>query len=114
MAACWGVACDIPNRENGGIGVDAFNSDVKHGIKECGKTDHQYIRVDENGNAVEMIETNTQGMGNLPCTIYTDASYAQERAIGTVKANDYIYWTSSHDSRTWYHHGTVQGTSNHS
>ena len=114
VAACWTVACDIPNRENSGIGTDAFDGDVKHGIKECGQTSHQYIKLDENGNAVEMIETNTQGMGNLQCTIYTDDSYTATRDISTVNADDYIYWTSSHDSRTWHHHGTVQGTSNHS
>lgn len=117
VAACWTVVCDIPNRENRenrGIGADAFNADVKHGIKECGKESHQFIKLDSNGNPVEMIETNTQGMGNLPCTIYTDDSYQNVRSINTVQADDYIYWTSSYQGTVWHHHGEVQGSSNHS
>jgi hypothetical protein len=115
VAACWTVACDIPNRENKGIGSDAFDSDVKHGVKECGQVSHQYLVLDANGKPVEMKETNTQGMGILDCQVYTGPDY-QTRVtdLSGINPGDYIYWTSSHDSRVWHHHGSVQGSANHS
>ena len=115
VAACWAVACDIPNRENKGIGTDAFNESVKHGVKECGQISHQYLKLDEKGNPIAMKETNTQGMGVLECKVYTGADYqTQVTDLSTISPGDYIYWTSAHDSRVWHHHGSVQGSTNHS
>ena len=40
-----------------------------------------------------MIETGTNGLGNLTCTIYWDSNYIQRRDIKTVNIGDTIYWT---------------------
>lgn len=58
-----------------------------------------------------MIETGTDGLGNLACTIYWDPSYRQKRDVSTVKVGEVIYWTTqAADGRTWNHRGTVFAT----
>lgn len=47
-----------------------------------------------------MIETGTDGLGDLPCTI-------TNMSIGNVDIGDYIKWTTSAGNRTWHHQGTV-------
>ena len=65
----------------------------------------------DDGTADAMIETGTDGLGNLNCTIFSDPSYSQKRDVSTVKVGDVIYWTTqAADGRTWNHMGTVFAT----
>ena len=113
VAACWGVGCDVDwsndyERNHGG---DFWNG-VTHAWDHCGNSSNQVI-FDDNGDSVgdRMIETGTDGLGNLVCTIYTDGTFTQERSVSTVTVGEEIYWTTvAEDGRTWNHKGTVFAT----
>lgn len=58
-----------------------------------------------------MIETGTDGLGNLACRIYWDENYKNQRSVSSVNIGDVIYWTTrAADGRTWNHKGTVFAT----
>ena len=117
VAACWGVACDVMGGEQSGDDPMRPSEGLGHNRIYCGQTSHQLITTDENGIAIAMTEIDTRkSLGtDLPCTLYTDGSYTTTRDIRTVKEGDYIYWTTSKDTRTWSHHGkVVAGSTNHS
>ena len=113
VAACWGVQCDVNwsndyEKQHGGD----YWKGVTHDAAHCGNSANQVIKDNNNDKiADEMIETGTDGLGDLACTVYTDDSYNTVREISTVKINDVIYWTTTAtDGRTWNHRGTVFGT----
>lgn len=85
---------------------------VTHTWDHCGNSSNQVIYdYDEDGTADAMIETGTDGLGNLNCTIYLDEKYSDERKVSTVQVGDIIYWTTkASDGRTWNHKGTVFAT----
>ena len=113
VAACWGVQCDVDwanNYEKKHDG-DYWNG-VTHDSAHCGNSSNQVIRTDDNGNPIRMVETGTDGLGTLGCTIYWDKNYTQPRDVGSVEVGDIIYWTTTaaKDGRTWNHKGTVFAT----
>ena len=117
VAACWGVACEVMGDKQSGDDKIRPGEKLGHNKDYCGQLDHQYIRTDDAGVAIEMIEINTKkSLGvDLPCTIYNDGTYTSVRDIKTVQVGDYIYWQTSKDTRTWSHEGTVvAGSTNHS
>ena len=72
---------------------------------------NQVIKVDENNNPIKMIETGTDGLGDLTCTIFTNEGYDTVRDVSTVQIGNTIYWTTTaSDGRTWNHMGTVFAT----
>lgn len=107
VAACWGVARSIdPANE-----VDKDHPTVNHTAGHCGLETNQHIYTDSNGVAISMIEEGTDGLGKLPCNLYTDPSYQHQRSYASVKPKEYIYWTTtSSDGRTWHHQGYVKPT----
>lgn len=105
VAACWGVSCDF-------VGKDAVGG--IHRSQFCGQPGHYAIALDDNGVPTSMIENQTDNMGDLPCTLYTDGSYTTTRDVATVQRDEYIYWTTEYGTGKWLHKGTVSGTSNHS
>lgn len=119
VAACWAVVCTVPNDESfrsNGNANDPGRLDAggqNHRVRFCGNPNHYQIELDDNGVPVRMIETQTDKLGDLPCTI-TESDFATVRDITTVKASDYLYWTTSSGSTTWRHEGAVTGTTNHS
>lgn len=112
VAACWGVKCDVnwSNRYEEWQGD--YGNGVTHALDHCGNSSNQVIFDDnDDGTADRMIETGTDGLGDLSCTIYTDENYSQIRDVRTVKIDDIIYWTTTaSDGRTWNHRGTVFAT----
>ena len=109
VAACWGVYCfvDKANRYEEYIN----NSAQEHRSEFCGTTGHQWLTDrDGDGTPDRMLEINTDGLGTLPCTIYTNDSYSTQRDIGTIRIDEYIYWTTSAGGRTWHHQGWVTAT----
>lgn len=111
ISVCWGVKCDTSwaNWYEHRQGDDSRG--VTHDDAHCGNSSNQVIKVDENNNPIEMIETGTDGLGDLTCTIFTDQWYNDVRNVSTVKIDDIIYWTTSaSDGRTWNHKGTVFAT----
>ncbi|MBR1743425.1 MAG: hypothetical protein IJ733_16455 [Lachnospiraceae bacterium] len=119
VAACWGVVCDVPADATDPLkGIPdeiSEGSGITHRKKFCGDSNHYQIRLDDKtGVPYEMYEVQTDGLGDLQCTIYTDSSFQTKKDIATVKANEYIYWTTKSGSKVWHHHGPVTGTSNHS
>ena len=113
IAVCWGVCCDVDS-------ANQYEKDNKpyywskktwwelgcsHDIEHCGAIGNQVIRdANNDGKAERMIETGTDGLGNLTCTI-------TNMSIRDVKVGDYIYWTTSaSDGRVWHHEGTVVST----
>ena len=113
VAVCWGVACttDQANQTEQNFYHDPVQSGVTHDAAYCGQTSHQWLVDSDNNNIAEsMVEINTNGLGNLTCTIYTNSYYTEERDISTVKSGQYIYWTTSSGNRTWHHQGYVSDT----
>ena len=113
IAACWGVGCDTSwsnkyEKEHGGD----YWYGVTHALDHCGNSSNQVIFDDNNdGTADRMIETGTDGLGDLSCTIYRDENYSMVRNVDTVNIGDTIYWTTkASDGRTWNHKGTVFAT----
>lgn len=112
VAACWGVACDTTWSNNYELthGGDYWNG-VTHDDAHCGNSSNQVIRTDDDGNPIRMVETGTDGLGTLNCTIYWDENYTSQRDVSTVAVGNTIYWTTSaDDGRTWNHMGTVFAT----
>lgn len=112
ISVCWGVACDVSwaNDYEMRHGGDYWHG-VTHDNAHCGNSSNQVIRVDENNDPIRMVETGTDGLGTLDCTIYWNDAYNQIRDIDTVNIGDMIYWTtSSEDGRTWNHRGWVTAT----
>ena len=113
VAACWGVGCDVnwSNEYEKKHDRDFWNG-VTHDAAHCGNSSNQVIFDDNNnGTADRMIETGTDGLGDLNCIIYTDGNYNTIRDVSTVKIGETIYWTTTAtDGRTWNHKGTVFAT----
>lgn len=112
VAACWGVACDVAWSNRYEWGQGDYNNGVTHDGAHCGNSSNQVIFDDNEDNIADrMIETGTDGLGDLSCTIYTDRSYSSIRDVSSVKIGDIIYWTTrAQDGRTWNHRGKVFAT----
>ncbi len=113
VAACWGVACDVNWSNNYEMkhGGDYWKG-VTHDNAHCGNSSNQVIfDYNDDGTADRMIETGTDGLGDLVCTIYWDENYSEPRNVSTVQVGNTIYWTTrASDGRTWNHKGTVFAT----
>ena len=78
---------------------------------ELGSTRIKAVLIDENNNPIKMIETGTDGLGDLTCTIFKNEWYNTKRDVSTVEVGDIIFWTTTaSDGRTWNHKGTVFAT----
>ena len=116
VAACWGVGCSVNDANSIEQSMGNYNSNsLYHDADHCGLSGNQVIYDDNNdGVADRMVEVGTDGLGILPCTIYTNNSYTTQKSIDSVKAGDTIYWTTSAGSgwnkKTWHHVGTVFDT----
>ena len=106
-----GVQCDV-NWANDYEGWQGdYNQGVTHAWDHCGNSSNQVIRTDDDGNPIRMVETGTDGLGTLNCTIYWNEDYTSQRDVNTVAVGDIIYWTTSAaDGRTWNHKGEVFAT----
>lgn len=129
VAVCWLVACayDAANTyemnhysttENGwgGRGEKSYKTwyqlGCTHDQAHCGTSTNQVIYDDDNnGVADRMIEVGTDGLGDLECSIYSDADYTTPLAVSAVTKGMYIYWTTASDSdgndKVWHHQGQV-------
>lgn len=111
VAVCWGVQCDVDWANRYEWLQGDYNEGVTHAWDHCGTSSNQVIRIDKDGNPTEMVETGTDGLGDLSCIIYWNDNYTKRRDVKTVGIGDTIYWTTSAaDGRTWNHKGTVFGT----
>lgn len=117
VAVCWGVACDVNWANNYERRYGYWEGgNVSHARDHCGNSSNQVIYDrDNNGVGEAMVETGTDGLGTLECTIYTDCnSYTGEftglTSASQVHIGQEIYWTTSSGSRTWHHKGTVTAT----
>ena len=111
VAACWGVKCDVDWANWYEIRQGDYRNEVTHAQDHCGNSSNQVI-FDDNGDNIgdRMIETGTDGLGELVCTIYTDDTYTIERSVNSVRVGEEIYWTTSAGGKTWNHRGTVFAT----
>lgn len=111
IAACWGVGCDTEWSNAYEQRQGDYSNGVTHEPAHCGNSLNQRIYdYDENGIADVMIETGTDGLGDLHCTIYADAGFSIIKDIADVKIGQDIYWTTTaSDGRTWNHKGHVYG-----
>lgn len=117
VAACWGVACSTKeaNKVEQSWMLNQWESNYAngqtHSADHCGTMTNQWVIDDNNDGTVDrMVETGTDGLGNLNCTLYADANYNTPASFSGVKIGSYIYWTTSSGNRTWHHQGTVIGT----
>ena len=110
LSTCWGVACDYDQ-------ANKYEANIKsgetHNKDNCGKASNQYLQDTDNDNYFDkMTEVGTDGLGDLPCKLFTDETYSTRKPFGSVNANDYIYWTTEVGTgttkRTWHHQGKVQ------
>ena len=113
VAVCWGVACKVGPAND--YEASIHNSAQDHRTEYCGTTGHQWLTDSNNdGTPERMSEIDTDGLGTLACTIYTDGSYSKRGNISEVEVGDYIYWTTSSGTgwnrRTWHHQGWVTAT----
>lgn len=117
VAACWGVSClvDEANDVEKGWMLNNWESNYENGqthdAAHCGMQTNQWV-IDDNGDGKvdRMIETGTDGLGNLTCTLYTGSNYKTQASFSGVTTGSYIYWTTSAGDRTWHHQGRVVGT----
>lgn len=116
VAACWGVSCEVDAAntvEKHWIlnGESNYENGQTHDAAHCGMQTNQWV-IDDNGDGKvdRMIETGTDGLGNLTCTLYTDSYYSTQASFSGVITGSYIYWTTSAGDRTWHHQGRVVGT----
>ena len=112
VATCWGVGCDVSWANRYEEGQGDIGRGVTHEKAHCGNPANQVIKDNNNDKiADEMIETGTDGLGDLVCTIYRDENYSRPRDVSSVGIGETIYWTTTaDDGRTWNHKGTVFGT----
>lgn len=111
VAVCWGVSCIInqANSIENRYYHNPIEAGVTHRAEFCGNSLNQHIEANSSGVATGMIETGTDGLGNLTCTLYTDDNYSREDSFADVKIGDTIYWTTSAGDKTWHHVGHVDG-----
>ena len=108
VAVCWGVECDVDWANRYEWWQGDYNNGVTHDEAHCGNSSNQVIRTDDNGNPLRMVETGTDGLGTLNCTIYWSEDYTNRRDVSSVKVGDTIYWsTRAAVGRTWNHKGNV-------
>ena len=112
VAACWGVGCNVDWSNRYEKWQGEYENGVTHRWDHCGNSSNQVIFDDNNDNVGDrMVETGTDGLGELECQIYWDAYYTQPRPVSTVEIGNIIYWTTTaSDGRTWNHKGTVFAT----
>lgn len=109
VATCWGVQCDVTLANAYEERIHNLGG-ITHDYNHCGLFNNQVIKdYNSDGVADAMIETGTDGLGDLVCTIYSDSKYEVPKNIKSVKPGNYIYWTTSaSDGRTWHHQGYVK------
>ena len=117
ISVCWGVACateaanDVEKRWMLNRWESNYENGQTHSSDHCGLLTNQWVIDDNNDGRVDrMIETGTDGLGNLTCTRYTGPNYRTTIGFSNVEVGSYIYWTTSSGDRTWHHQGTVMGT----
>lgn len=117
VAVCWGVSCsvdeanDVEKKWMLNSWESNYENGQTHSGDHCGTLTNQWvIDYNDDGTVDRMIETGTDGLGNLVCTLYTDATYKTQASFNGVGIGSYIYWTTSADNRTWHHQGKVIGT----
>lgn len=74
----------------------------------CGDSTNQKITTNAKGEPTAMTEIGTEGLGHLPCTIYTNGNYTTTRSVSSVSTGEYIYWTTSSGGKVWHHQGRVE------
>lgn len=117
VAVCWGVACaveaanDVEKHWMLNRWESNYANGQTHRANHCGTLTNQWV-IDDNddGTVDRMIETGTDDLGNLTCTLYTDARYNNRASFSGVTTGSYIYWTTTSGDRTWHHQGKVIGT----
>lgn len=117
VAVCWGVSCDV-NWANQYEQDYHFWDDgnVSHARDHCGNSSNQVIYDhDNNGVGEAMVETGTDGLGTLACTIYKGYDRSTGDFTGLTSASEVhigqqIYWTTQSGNRIWHHRGTVTAT----
>lgn len=118
IAACWGVKCVVTGTHINDEFGNETTPNTSHRAQFCGDPTHYQIKLNANNVPESMTEISTDGLGDLPCTLYENPAYTTVKDISTVKANDYLYWTTDSTKggykRVWHHHGPVSGTTNHS
>ena len=113
IAACWGVACatDEANILEWRFYRNPVKAGITHDSDHCGLLTNQWVIDDDNDGTVDrMVETGTDGLGDLDCIRYTDSNYNTPTGFSDVQVRSYIYWTTTSGDRTWHHQGTVMGT----
>lgn len=117
VAACWGVSCsveaanDVEKRWMLNCWESNYKNGQTHDAAHCGMQTNQWV-IDDDGNGTvdRMIETGTDGLGDLTCTLYTGLDYKSMASFSGVTTGSYIYWTTTSGDRTWHHQGRVVGT----
>ena len=113
VAACWKVVCDINaantaelTRGNAWTDIQGKLQGQFHAKNDdhtgCGWEDNQVVVTNGNNEAIGMYETNTNGLNTDLTCVLTSGLYSD------ITSGQTIEWTTSIDTRTWYHIGTVQ------
>lgn len=120
VAACWTVSCARADASdyNEGYG-GTYNRSVTHNTYTdgtgCGHAKNQLITDNADGT-VGMVEVQTSGLGDLPCTLTTsDWSASATYLSSAITHGETVYWTTSAaDGRVWHHYGNAVADGNHS
>lgn len=109
IAACWGVGCDTSAANK--YEYEHHNLAL-HLAGRCGKTDHQYLKDENNDGIPEDMFENAEHLGGkqLKCTIYSDADYTNTISASMVRTGSKIYWITTTNFITYHHQGTVFNT----
>lgn len=106
-AICWAIGCKVPEKNNaydqwGKLIGGKDSGGAVHQYDHCGSPSNQYIRERANGR-IEMIEINTDGLGDLACEIISPKNFTWE---GIQQNGGRVEWnTYTSDNRVWRHYG---------
>ena len=115
IAACWGVACNVDaanyyeQTHYANRGETWWDRGCTHDAAHCGASNNQVIKLNDDGTPNRMVETATDGLGDLDCYL-TNANYMGTVPISSVNVGSTIYWTTISGNRTWHHVGLVTAT----
>lgn len=113
VAACYNIKCNV----NAANSVEMewrlnwwesnYENGQTHAADRCGSYGSYYVIDDNNDGVFDRMIEKSPDLGELSCTLYTNAKYNDQGSWNGIHSGDYIYWTTSSGNRTWHHQGSV-------
>ena len=113
VSACYNIKCNVNAANN----VEKrwmlkpwqsnYAAGQTHAADRCGAYGSYYVIDDNDDNVFDRMIEKSPDLGDLNCTLYTDATNKRVGSWNGIESGDYIYWTTTSGKRTWHHQGSV-------